>query len=179
MNAQKKCNTCKKLNKVLWLEMRSLVKKANNMSLSFNVTVNCATCEGQGQIRCFIQLSITWKVNTAEHISERLELPQELIRDVSGQVAFEEESYRVKPVEAFAETEKGIKEASTKLVFEHLNSFSDQKVIKQRHQVRIVPVTKIAYEWKGKLHHYYAYGYEHKVHLPQYPQKCCWGCQIL
>ena len=24
--------------------------------------VNCQTCEGHGQIRCFIQLSITWKV---------------------------------------------------------------------------------------------------------------------
>ena len=92
---------------------------------------------------------------------------------MSGQVAFEEESSRVKPVEAFAETEKGIKEASTRLVFEHLNSFSDQKVIKQRHQVRIVPVTKISYEWKGKLHSYYAYGYENKIHLPQYFDNHC------
>ena len=108
-----------------------------------------------------------------------MDLPQELIRDVSGQVAFEEEAPRVKPVEAFTEIEGGIKEASTRLVFEHLNSFADQKVIKQRHQVRIVPVTKVSYEWKGKVHHYFAYGYENKVHLLQYPQKCCWGCQIL
>ena len=89
-----------------------LISVNNNIShnplYSNRILVNCATCEGQGQIRCFIQLSITWKVNTAEHISERLELPQELIRDVSGQVAFEEESSRVKPVEAFAELEKGI-----------------------------------------------------------------------
>ena len=97
--------------------------------------VNCNTCEGHGQIRCYIQLSITWKTNTAEHIIERLNLPTDLIRDVSGQVAYEEEAPRVKPIDAFGEN-LGIKEASTSLVFNHLNSFSDHKVIRQRHQVR-------------------------------------------
>lgn len=79
-------------------------------------------------------MSITWKTNTAEHIIERLDLPSDLIRDVSGQVAYEEESPRVKPIEVFGET-LGIKEASTSLVFNHLNSYSDHKVIRQRHQV--------------------------------------------
>ena len=97
--------------------------------------VNCATCEGHGQIRCYIQLSITWKTNTAEHIIERLDLPVDLIRDVSGQVAYEEEASRVKSIDAFGE-DLGIREASTSLVFNHLNSFSDHKVIRQRHQVR-------------------------------------------
>ena len=96
--------------------------------------MNCATCQGHGQIRCYIQLSITWKTNTAEHIIERLDLPVDLIRDVSGQVAYEEEASRVKSIDAFGE-DLGIKEASTSLVFNHLNSFSDHKVIRQRHQV--------------------------------------------
>ena len=96
--------------------------------------VNCTTCEGQGQIRCYIQLSITWKTNTAEHIIERLGLPSDLIRDVSGQVAYEEEGARVKPIGVFSE-DLGIKDASTRLVFNHLNSFADHKVIRQRHQV--------------------------------------------
>ena len=59
------------------------------------------------------------------------------------------------------------------------NIWMAPKVIRQRHQVRIVPVTKVTYEWKGKLHVFYVYGYENKIHLPKYPQKCCWGCQIL
>ena len=85
---------------------------------------------------------------------------------------------RVKPIDAFGDS-LGIKEASTSLVFNHVNSFTDHKVIRQRHQVRIVPVTKVTYEWKGKPHVFYVYGYENKIHLPKYPQKCCWGCQIL
>ena len=59
----------------------------------------------------------------------------DLIRDVSGQVAYEEEASRVKPIDAFGE-DLGIREASTSLVFNHLNSFSDHKVIRQRHQVQ-------------------------------------------
>jgi len=63
------------------------------------------------------------KVHTAEHIVERLELPSDLIRDVSGQVAFEEEASRVQPVDletVFATSDnsqsKLIKEASANLV---------------------------------------------------------------
>uniref|UniRef100_A0A0K2UHZ1 Protein SSUH2 homolog n=1 Tax=Lepeophtheirus salmonis TaxID=72036 RepID=A0A0K2UHZ1_LEPSM len=140
--------------------------------------VNCSTCDGQGQIRCFIQLSISWKVHTAEHIVEQLQLPHDLIRDVSGQVAFEEEADRVTPVTAFSDD--AIKEASAKIVFNTLGpEFDDHKLIRQRHQVRVVPVTKVSYEWKGKIHLFHVYGYENKIYLPSYPQNCCWGCVLL
>ncbi len=43
-----------------------------------------------------------FKVHTAEHIVERLELPSDLIRDVSGQVAFEEEAPRCGSRNTFA-----------------------------------------------------------------------------
>jgi hypothetical protein len=48
-------------------------------------------------------------------------------------------------------------------------------------QVRIVPVTKVTYEWKGRSRAYFVYGYENKVHLPagSYPQSCCWGCSLM
>ena len=39
------------------------------------------------------------QVHTADHIVERLDLPSDLIRDAAGQVAFEEEAARVKPVD--------------------------------------------------------------------------------
>ena len=48
-------------------------------------------------------------------------------------------------------------------------------------QVRIVPVTRVNYDWKGRGRSYYVYGYENKVHLPggSYPQACCWGCALM
>jgi len=44
-------------------------------------------------------LFVCLKVHTADHIVERLDLPSDLIRDASGQVAFEEEAPRVKAVD--------------------------------------------------------------------------------
>jgi len=141
--------------------------------------VSCATCEGTAHIRCYIQLSITWRVNTAEHIVEKLNIPEDLIRDVSGQVAFEEEMPKVFPVDAF--NDDVIKMASSQLVASHAANFLDQRILRQRHQVRIVPVTRVNYEWKGRGRSFYVYGYENKVHLPggSYPHTCCWGCQVM
>ena len=74
-----------------------------------------------------LQRSHSLKVHTAEHIVERLELPSDLIRDVSGQVAFEEEASRVQPVDletVFATSDnsqsKLIKEASANLVLRQI-----------------------------------------------------------
>lgn len=49
----------------------------------------------------------------------------------------------------------------------------------QRQQVRMVPVTEIHYTWKRRAGRFYLYGYENKVHAPEYPQTCCWGCSVL
>jgi hypothetical protein len=124
----------------------------------------------------------------AEHIVERLDLPNDLIRDVSGQVAYEEEAPRVKSIDAFSDN-LGIKVASTSLVFNHLNSLSDHKVkVKVTRYypaaasvVSICITTSIilgsnctrhtcSYEWKGNLHVFFVYGFENKIYLPKYPQ---------
>jgi hypothetical protein len=74
-----------------------------------------------------------------------------------------------------------IKMASSQLVARHAANFLDQRILRQRHQVRIVPVTRVNYEWKGRGRSFYVYGYENKVHLPggSYPHTCCWGCQVM
>ena len=110
---------------------------------------------------------------------EKLNIPEQLIRDVSGQVAFEEEKAKVEPVNAFSDDV--IKMASSQLVTNHAMAFPDQRILRQRHQVRIVPVTKVTYTWKGRTRTFFVYGYENKVHLPagSYPQTCCWGCSLM
>ena len=136
-------------------------------------------CEGTSHVRSHIQLSISWRVVTAEHVSTKLSIPENLIRNVSGQVAFEEEEAKVVPVDAFKE--ETIKMASAQLVSSHASKFPEEKILRQRHQVRVVPVTKVNYEWKGRTRSFFVYGYENKVYVPDnsYPQSCCWGCNIM
>ena len=76
------------------------------------------------------------QVHTAEHIVEKMKLPHELIRDVSGQVAFEEEQTRLVPLGAHVPN-GDIREASARLVNGHEANYADQKIVAQRHQVRI------------------------------------------
>jgi len=118
-------------------------------------------------------------VVTAEHILEKTNMPEDLIRDVSGQVAFEEEDNKVHPITAFSDDV--IKSVSTNHIGIHADKFNEYKILRQRHQVRIVPVSKVNFDWKGKKSLFCVYGYENKVFLPSnsYPQSCCWGCNIL
>ena len=97
----------------------------------------------------------------------------------SGQVAYEEEGWRVCPVDSFED--EVVRMASAQLVASHASKFPEEKILRQRHQVRVVPVTKVNYEWKGKARSFFVYGYENKVHLPNnsYPQAYCWGCSVM
>jgi hypothetical protein len=91
--------------------------------------VPCPTCESNGQILCFIQLTISWKLNSSEHIVERLSLPEDLVKSVTGQVAFEEEAPQVVPIGHFPD--ETINMASAQLVHTHAHTFSDQKLVRQ------------------------------------------------
>ena len=91
--------------------------------------VACPPCDSYGQIRCYISLTITWKANTSEHIVEKSSLPEDLIRQVSGQVVYEEEGPRVAPLTHFADPT--IQLASAQLVLNHNRQWSDQKILAQ------------------------------------------------
>ena len=56
-------------------------------------------------------------------------LPEELIREVSGQVAVEEESPAVAPLTHYPDA--AINLASTQLILEHQHKFCDQRVLAQ------------------------------------------------
>lgn len=77
-------------------------------------------------------------------------------------------------------------------VFSHLHVFCSfvclflylifktiSNIFKQRQQLRAVPVTEVHYTWDQVSTRYWIYGLERRVHAPDYPQQCCWGCTIL
>lgn len=77
----------------------------------------------------------TYKVRTAlSSLPLSQDLPHDLIRDVSGQVAFEEESPKISALSTV--TNKDIVQASSALVASHSNDFSDRRIVRQRHQGR-------------------------------------------
>ena len=89
----------------------------------------CPPCDSYGQIRCYISLTITWKANTSEHIVAQSTLPEDLIRQVSGQVVYEEEGSRITPLHHFADPTISL--ASTQLVLNHNRQWPDQRILAQ------------------------------------------------
>ncbi len=49
----------------------------------------------KGRLRCFINLTVTWKNNKADHVVERTSLPDHLIRGAEGKLAFQDTQPRV------------------------------------------------------------------------------------
>ncbi|XP_055881866.1 protein SSUH2 homolog isoform X2 [Biomphalaria glabrata] len=139
--------------------------------------IECYKCKGRASLRWYIELKITWKNHLEDHIVERTALPDELIRTVSGEVAFEETYPRVWPINHFPESE--INAASNTLVSKHKSAFPTERILMQRHRVRIVPVTQVAYSYKDMNSCFFVYGFEHRVHAPDYPAKCCCGCTVI
>ncbi|VDI52641.1 Hypothetical predicted protein [Mytilus galloprovincialis] len=126
----------------------------------------CTWCHGSG-----------FREHTEEdhHIVERTALPDHLIKQAQGQVAFEESMPRVYPITQFQESE--VNQASATLVTKH--QFPSRAILMQRQAVRIVPVTVCMYKWKDADSDFIVYGFEKKVYAPNYPQKCCCGCSII
>nr|XP_018915068.1 PREDICTED: protein SSUH2 homolog isoform X1 [Bemisia tabaci] len=139
--------------------------------------MGCPQCENSGLIICYIQLTVTWKVNSSEFILERTGLPRKLISEVSGEIVFNEQNSIVGPISDFPE--EAMVNASNRLIKKHHRLYADQYIICQRQRIRVVPVALIKYTWKGHDGEFFVYGIEKKVHAPDYPQTCCWGCIII
>ncbi|WAR26498.1 SSUH2-like protein [Mya arenaria] len=139
--------------------------------------VKCTCCQGHCSLKCYIKLTITWTNHLTDHIVERTALPDHLIRNVAGRVVFTETQQRVWAINHFPDAE--INNASNRLVSQHTTAFPSEKILMQRHKVRIVPVTQAMYKWKDTDSDYFVYGFEKKVYAPNYPQQCCCGCTVL
>ncbi|XP_062589397.1 protein SSUH2 homolog, partial [Saccostrea cucullata] len=137
--------------------------------------VMCRNCSGFRNLKCYIKLTVKWTNHVNDHIMEHAPLPDHLIRNVSGQTAFEETKVKVWPINQFHERE--INEASERLISDH--QFPSERVLMQRHKVRIVPVTQCMYKWKNTESDFIVYGFEQHCYAPNYPQTCCCGCSIL
>lgn len=138
--------------------------------------VSCRVCNAKGQLKCYIKLTAKWAVHMDDHIVERTALPDNLIRSVSGQTAFEEESPMVWAVSHFPD--QAINQASRQLVDRHRQAYPQERILLQRHRVRIVPVTEVISHYKRKDFNFFVFGFENIVHAPDYPEKCC-CCVIL
>jgi len=112
-----------------------------------------------------------------DYILEQTEMPDELVRTVEGEQIFQQTQLQVNPLMAFPV--KAVNDNSHRLIEEEKVGHPSERQINQRQTLRAVPVTQIDYKFKDTVSKFFVYGNERKVYSPDYPQQCCWGCNIL
>ncbi|XP_062584371.1 protein SSUH2 homolog [Saccostrea cucullata] len=137
--------------------------------------VTCPTCKSHCRLKWFIKLTVNWVNNIGEHVVEKTELPDHLVSQAAGTMGFEDTQIRVMPISRFPVGE--INEASGKLIASH--QFPNRRIHMQHHIIRMIPVTQCFCQYKEKGVNYFVYGLESRVYAPEYPDQCCWGCNIL
>lgn len=146
-------------------------------SCSGSGRIRCQTCLGNSFMKWFIQLTVQWTNQIEHHVSDESDMPNELVKGVSGDIGFKEENVRVFPITHCPEPM--INKASADLIAKHSIAFPNDKILFQRQTVKLVPVTETQAQYKNTEFRFFVYGLEKKVYTENYPQTKCCGCSIL
>ncbi|XP_069824812.1 protein SSUH2 homolog isoform X2 [Dendropsophus ebraccatus] len=134
--------------------------------------IMCVNCSGQGRLLTFLQMKVKWENHSSEFVAnDNSEFPSEKFEKVSGNTIFIDEDTTVQPVTTFSDP--SIIEASQNILEDHAMLSNDYKILRQRQNIELLPLSKVYYTWKGKQGVYYVYGMENKTYCDNYPRKCC------
>ncbi|XP_070549992.1 protein SSUH2 homolog [Ptychodera flava] len=144
-----------------------------------HAVITCSVCEGYKQLRFYIVVKSKYIVHNDDQIEGKTALPNNLVRDVEGENLYSIEGDMVNPITTFPVQD--INDISRKLVEKHRTKWTSERILKQKHGLRGVPVSEASYTWKEKPGKFWVYGYEHKVYFPKYPHNCCccYCCTII
>ncbi|XP_068763330.1 protein SSUH2 homolog isoform X3 [Struthio camelus] len=137
--------------------------------------VPCARCDAKGLLLCHAELTVAWETSTAEYVAEENHgFPTSRFQEVTGKELLSEENHSVSPLNLPAPLVRG---AESCLALHQMQVSAETRILRQKHAVELIPLTKIDYDWKGKAYSFYVFGNEKKVYAEDYPEPCC--CSLL
>ncbi|XP_023931689.1 protein SSUH2 homolog [Lingula anatina] len=139
--------------------------------------VTCKRCDGYRDLERYIKLAVKFTNHVEDYILEETDMPDTLVRDAVGIGIFEQTMLQVWPITGYPVPQINI--ASGQLVQKHSQAFPSERQLQQKHNLRAVPVSEVNYTWKEVNTRFWVYGNDRQVYAPDYPQQCCWGCEIL
>ncbi|XP_077981228.1 protein SSUH2 homolog [Glandiceps talaboti] len=137
----------------------------------------CRVCDGYRQLKWYIELKVQFTNHVGEHFVGCSAIPHDIMRVARGHTALEQCGKKVWPIKAYPNED--ICKNSKRLYHLQRAVTMNERTLQQRHKLEVVPVAEILYAWNGKIHKFFIYGNDHKIYVQEYPQKYCWGCQIL
>ena len=140
--------------------------------------VKCKTCNGTGSLRYFIELIVKFEVHDDDVVTDSAGLKKKYVTKVDGKIAVKDEGFRVVPFYNFPDQK--IAEASKDLVEKHASKWPMERILKQKHFVKVVPIATVHWEYKNDNGIFYVYGDEsdRRVYFNDYPMRICYCCSI-
>nr|XP_006132925.2 protein SSUH2 homolog isoform X1 [Pelodiscus sinensis] len=137
----------------------------------------CIRCYGKGLLLYHSELTITWKNSIAEYVVDKNSgFPIYHLQEVTGKEIFSDENQVVYPIVNFPEP--AIDQGSKSCIAQHQMQFaSSSRILRQKQTIELIPLTKVDYDWRGKIYSFYVFGKENKVYTEDYPGKCC--CSVM
>ncbi|XP_044878802.1 protein SSUH2 homolog isoform X2 [Mauremys mutica] len=137
----------------------------------------CIRCSGKGLLLYHSELTITWKNSVAEYVVDKnFGFPIYHLQEVTGKEIFSDENQVVYPIVNFPEP--AIDRGSESCIAQHQMQFaSNSRILRQKQTIELIPLTKVEYEWRGKVYSFCVFGNENKVYTEDYPAKCC--CSVM
>ncbi|RMZ96223.1 SSUH2 -like protein [Brachionus plicatilis] len=121
----------------------------------------CRTCAGSGRLRWYLQLIVEFKNNKDDFFSKTEFVPDKLLKKCVVETIFSDTNYRVFPVTNHPN--QYINEASSNLLNQHLNKFSQSRILSQRHEIKSIPVTGVKHLYKTKMYNFVVFGLDNKL----------------
>ncbi|CAF0866918.1 unnamed protein product [Brachionus calyciflorus] len=135
----------------------------------------CFHCKGAGRLKWYLELCVEFKTHKDEYFKHSDHVTEKNLKKCIGKSVFTETNHKLNPITNYSDS--AINQASNSLINQHLSKYSSSKILAQRHEINVIPVTLVTYEYNGKQYNYIVYGLENKVNTDEYPAKGC--CTII
>lgn len=133
--------------------------------------VTCQECDGYGNLKTYIELTVKFYSVNDNWIYERTNMPTKIIKEEPGKRIFEQVNYRICPIQGYKVNELNI--ASYNLVMKQSKLQDTRRVLYQGHNVEVIPVTEVQVAKGSKEQVFKIYGLNRKVYYPNYPKRSC------
>ena len=127
-------------------------------------------------INSYSLIRLNLSINHVEkYISEKSDLPDELIQTVKGEILGENEGKQIAPMSD--SDSKDIADNSLRLIQKMNQAYDQERRVLQRHRLVCVTCAECSMEYNGQNTKFWVYGEERKVYCPEYPGGC--SCTII
>eukprot|EP00250_Pteridium_aquilinum_P006262 c16218_g1_i1 orf=75-1403(+) len=146
--------------------------------------IKCGTCGGQGALLHRKILVVRWRTILHKRVSatkNAASVPDDVFHKAKGAQLYTSQSYQCE--RAYFPKSPGLTNFSESIIAERVAIPPTARVISERHQISLVPVTRVVMGKGNRSFMFYIIGLTREIYLKDYPASkcsglCCGGCSI-